>query len=677
MRMPALSPLLLSIALLVPLLPATQAMVPAYAAAATQASTDGTGTSINAIRSLLHNGNPEIAKSKAYDLLKTGRVDDRQRRSLLRIIAVAEEMQVSLHEYADAELAIDAWQNLLREFVSPDDAAGIRWKICWLYWKKGDPEGATRAAEELLKENPGSDQAREALLLLARIHINSGKLHTARKNIMQFMLVSANDSDQAQGLAWMGVVDFMAQRYDTALENMHKAINLAPGFVSSDVTLLSTYVQLLYKHHNTDAFQHQAERFFNLFLDRPEAMLIRLLHANVQAEQGKTKQAQKSYERLSEVAPETSVGMKAFMRKLMLQNTGESDQERLKPVLAALQRLAMKNQLSDIEDEAMLDQARLWTRLIGQVDKAGEKALDLYTQVSVGTVAELAALARKEGYTLFVRHLTATLDRQAWLESIVLWRRYAQLREPPEELHGDALQAKRQMLMGVAGAMRRLMDFDAAEEILTILYVDSRSSVDGDRVMLAMAELWQDRHDPDGYARIMRWLDAHNFTLYRPEMLMIAAGIQLQNGQPSQASQTIRQVSEQDIAPDMRAAYWRTRAEIAEALGQWHPAATAWASHIKRLGDPLPAGTLLRRADALYMAGEFAGAASIYSSLPEELHDKRWQFRMAVCELRTGQWTQAEERLTALTMNPDATEYATRARLLLADREAIGLMESY
>jgi len=674
MSTPALSILLAAALLGSACLPVSHAGI-AYAAASESKNTNS--QSINGIRSLLHNGNPELAKSKAFKLLKTGQVNDRERRSLLRVIAVAEEMGTALHEYTDADVAIAAWQNLLKEFVSPDDAAGIRWKICWLYWKKGDAEGSSRAAEELLKENPGSPQAREARLLLARMNIENGKLHSARKNLMKYMLDSDSDTDQAQGLAWMAVVDFIEQRNDVALENMIKAINLAPGLVSSHITLLSTYVQLLYTHHNQDAFLRQAKRFFSLYLDHHEAMLIRLLYANVLAEQGKSKEALQSYERLSEVAPETSVGMKAFMRKLMLQNAGVSDLQSLKPVLAALHKLAVDNQISDIEDEAMLDQALLWTRLAGQVDKAEEKALDLYTQVSVGTVAELAAQAREQGYDLFVRHLSASLKEKSWLQSIVLWRRYAQLREPPAALEGNALKQHRDMLLGVAGAMRRLMDFDAAEDILASLYNDTKSSMEGDRVMLERATLWLDRHDPQGYAKIMRWLDTHSFTLYRPEMLLIAAGIQLQRGQPSQASQTIRQISEADIAPDRRASYWHTRAEIAEALGQWHSAASAWANHIAQLTDKPDNATLLREADAFYMAGEFDQALPIYMKTPEDERDNRWQYRMAVCEVRTGQWSQAEERLNALMQNPDAAAYATRARLLLADRTAVDLMEGY
>jgi len=677
MRIPRyLLPLPLSLAVLMPALVVSAVLYPAPVLAVDKLEVSN-ATEINAIRSLLHNGNPEIAAKKSYRLLKTGQVDNRERRSLLRVIAVAEEMQSALHEYSDADKAIVAWQNLLKEFVSPDDAAGIRWKISWLYWQKGDDEGAARAIDELLKEHPASKQATEARILLARINLRNNKLHAARKNLMKFMLSSDTDSDQAKGLAWMAVVDFREHRRDAALDNMLKAINLAPGFVSSEVTLLSTYVQLLYDRPDKDAFERQANRFFNLYLDRPEANLIRLLDANVLAARGKKKQARQAYERLSEIAPETSVGIKAFIRKLMLQNEDVSEADALKPVLAALHRLAVENQISDIEDEAMLDQARLWARLEGQVDDAAEKALDLYTQVTVGTMPVYAAEARVEGYALFVRHLDATLDKQAWLESIVLWRRYAQLREPPKALDGVALKAQRTMLLGVAGAMRRLMDFDAAEEILAALYRQTSSSVEGDRIILERAELWLDRHDPDGYARVMRWLDAHSFTLYRPEMLLIAAGMQLQNDQPSQASQTIRQVAEQDIAPDMRATYWKTRALIAEAQNQWHPAATAWGRQNALRGDALTTVDKLHRADALFMGGEFAEAESIYKKFPEDAQDRRWQYRMAVCEMRTGQWAQAEERLNALTDNPDAAEYATRARLLLAELEAVGLMEQY
>ena len=649
---------------------------PEVVAATPEASAVTSADSISTIRTILHNGNPDVARTRAYNMLKDGHVDDRQRRSLLRIIAIAEEMQSALHDYSDAEIAIAAWHSLLKEFVSPDDAAGIRWKICWLYWKKGDEEGARRAAAEVLKESPSSHQARQARLLLARLDIKGNKLHAARKNLMKFALDSSSDAEQAQGLAWMGVVDFREGRDDPAFNSISKAIAMAPGLVSSDVTLLSTYTQLLYARHNEAAFQRQSARFLELYLDRPEASLIRLLSANMLAESGKGKEAERAYEMLSEVAPETSIGMKAFMRKLMLQYADTTDFDTLKPVLASLHTLAVNNQMSDIEDEAMLDQARLWIRLAGQVDKAEEKALDLYTQVTVGTVPAFAAQARQEGYALFVRDINSTLDDQSWLESIVLWRRYPQLREPTGQIDGDALKQQRHVRLGVAAAMRRLMDFDAAEELLASLYRDTQDSVEGDRIMLEMAKLWLDRRDPDGYARIIRWLNAHSFTMYRPEMLLVAARIQLQNHQPNQASQTLMQVSEQDIAPDMRPDYWLCKAEIAEALGQWHPAAAAWARH-NALFDKAPAATLLRRADALFMAGEYAGAGQAYMNIPEGERNMRWQFRMAVCEVRTGQWKQAEERLTALTQNPDAAEYALRARLLLADREAVSLMEHY
>ncbi|MDQ6972240.1 MAG: hypothetical protein Q9M30_06290, partial [Mariprofundaceae bacterium] len=379
-------------------------------------------------------------------------------------------------------------------------------------------------------------------------------------------------------------------------------------------------------------------------------------------------------ERLSEVAPETTIGHKAFMRKMMLQHAQTNELEPLKPVFISLQKLAAENQLSEIEDEAMLDQALLWSRLAGKVAGAEDKALDLYNQVLVGTAPSLANTAEKEGHTLFVHHISQKLSDKSQLESIVLWRRYPQLREPSGPLHGQALKTYRSMLLQLASAMRDLMDFQAAEQLLTTLYADTQSSVEGDRVMLERAKLWLDRGDKDGYAKIMRWLEAHSFTLYRPEMLLLAAGIQLTSGQSNAASQTLKQVAEQDLAPDMRASYWTTKAGIAEALGQWHSAASAWSRHNTLLSS-IHYEASLHLADALYMAGEYAKARDAYLDIDEEHRNPRWQYRMAVSEMRSGQWTRAQERLQSLMQNTEASEYALRARLMLADKRADHLME--
>jgi len=630
---------------------------------------------VSSIRALLYSGDPIAAKKKAHALLRIGKIDDRKRRNLLRIIAIAEEMQTTLHEYTDANKAIAAWKTLLHEFISPDDAASIHWKIAWLYWKQNNLDGAIRAIEELLKESAGSREAMEGRLLLARIYIKRNKLHLARKNILNYMLGTSSEGDQARGLAWVSVIDFREHRQSAAFENIRKAIHLTPGLVSSNVTLLSTYVQLLYARDDKNRFILQSERFLKRYIDRPEARLVRLLHADILAKKGRTGKAQEAYERLSEIAPETSVGIRAFMRKMMLKHAQNNDLETLKPVLSSLKKIAADNQLSPIEDEAMLDQALLWSRLSEQVDKADEKALDLYAQVLVGTTADFMSRAKTEGRKLFSKHLQATLAKKdAALDAIVLWRRYPQLRKKPAGLKGPPLKVHNRMLLGVADAMRQLMDFDASENLLTKLYEQTQDSVEGDRVMLERAKLWLDRNDSDGYARIMRWLENHSFTLYRPEMLLIAAGIKLASGHPNEASQTLKQVSVQDIAPDMRPTYWQNKAKIAAMLEQWHRAASAWEKYIA-LSNQAPAFALRAHADALFKAGEYAKAETAYMKFPEDNRDARWQYQLAVAERHTGKWRRAEERLKALMENTDAGEYILRARILLADQQADALME--
>jgi len=632
---------------------------------------------IAAIRTLLHNGNPDKAEAKSYALLKSGKIDDRQRRNLLRIIAISEEMQASFSEYSDTTKAIAAWKTLLHEFISPNDAANIRWKIAWLYWKQGKTDLAIRASEELLKESPASAEAIQARLLMGKIAVKQGKLDIARKNVLKYLFATTNNSEQATGYAWVAVIDFKQHRQPEAFTNISKAIKLSPGLISSDITLLSTYVQLLYARQNMNRFMVQSERFFKRYVDQPEALIIRLLYADMLAKHGQKEKASEAYERLAEIDPGTSVGIRAFMRKLMLNHDKETDLETLKPVLSALQKIASSNQLSPIEDESMLDQAQLWQRLSGQVDKADEKSLDIYNRVLVGTTPELAAVAKRQGHELFNRHLFTILNKKdSALESVVLWRRYPQLREASKGLKGKALKNQHRLQLGIAASMRELMDFDAADELLTRLYEKTQDSVEGDRVMLERAQLWLDRNDSNAYRKIMRWLEAHDFTLYRPEMLMIAANIKLIKSHPSEASQTLKQVSEQDISIEMRPEYWRIKAQTAAALGHWHHAVSAWKRHIALL-DKTPVSTLRQSADALFNAGEFKQAEKAYLKIPEDSRHARWQYQIAVSERHNGKWRQAEERLKTLMASADSGEFALRARLLLADQQADSLLEEF
>jgi len=629
---------------------------------------------IEGVRAILENGNPELAIKSAHTLLKNNQINNMDRRKLLEVIAKAEEIRTSFHHYSDVSYATRAWASLLKEFPHDKEAAAIRWQIAWLYWRQGKLPEAKRTAEEVIKRHPAAKETGKAELLLARIAIRRNRMRAARGHLLQYTLdADENKAAQARGLAWLAVVDFSEKRLSTALKGMEKAIRISRGIIASDAELQSIYIRLLYARGHRDKAMHLAEDFFKQYINTPYAPIIRLIHADLLAQKGNSAKAVTEYDELAAAEAESSVGRKAFMRKLMLQHRKTSDVKPLKPVLAALQRMAARNQLSGIEAESMLDQAQLWERLSGKLDKAAEKSLELYARTAASHDPDFSATALKKGAALLHRQLKTRIHEKAWLQTVVLWKRFPQLR-----LHrsrgGEQKYGNINIELGVAHAMRMLMQFPAAEEMLNRLYLHTRGSVEGQRIMLELTQLWLDREDADGYSRVMHWLDNHEFTLYRPDMLLVAASMQLAEGKINTASQTLHAVSPEDLAVETRAAYWRTEAYIDEALSRWHLAAKAWENHA-RYNKSAPNRILMKQANALFKAEEFAAAEKAYLAIPKKIRLGEWQYRMGLVEYHNGKWKQAEERLQRLTENKDAGEYVNMAKLELAEKRARVLLE--
>jgi len=628
---------------------------------------------IEGVRAILENGNPELAIKSAHTLLKNIQINNSDRRKLLGMIARAEEIRTSFHGYSDVSHATRAWASLLKEFPQDKKAATIRWRIAWLYWRQGKLPEAKRTAEEVIKKHPAAKEAGKAELLLARIAIKRNRMHAARKHLLQYTLdAEENKAAQARGLAWLAVVDFSENRPSVALEGMRKVIRLFPTIIASDAELQSIYIRLLYAQSHRDEAMRLTENFLNQYIDTPFAPLIRLIHADVLAQKGNGA-AVMEYGKLAVAEAESSVGKKAFMRKVMLQNIKISDIKSLKPVLAALQRIAAGNQLSDIETESMLDQAQLLERLSGKLNKAAEKSLELYARTAASHNPDFSVIALKKGAALLHRQLEIRIHEKSWLQTVVLWKRFPQLRlyrsHNGKQQHGSI-----NIELGVAHAMRMLMQFTTAEEMLNRLYLRTRDSIEGQRVMLELTQLWLDRGDANGFSRVMHWLDNHEFTLYRPDMLLVAASMQLAKGKTNAASQTLHAVSPEDLAIETRAAYWRTEAYIDEALSRWHLAAKAWENHA-RYNKSAANRVLMKQANALFKAEEFAAAEKTYLAIPEDMRRGEWQYRMGLAEYHNGKWKQAEERLQRLTEDKDAGEYVNMAKLELAEKRARVLLK--
>ncbi len=632
---------------------------------------------IHAATTFLHNGNPEQAVITAQRALKKATLTTSERHTLLSTIAKAETMRTTYQHFQGVDAAIQALETAINEFPDSPDAPEFRWQQAWLLWQSGQNKQAITAAREIIAQDQQSANLRRAWLLMARIHIQMKNYAYARSDLLQYGLnVRSNSREQATGMAWMAIVDQGESRSDAAFQNLHAVYRRWPKVITGESELFATYIDLVDRREQYKRALQLANTFIRQYSNEPQSALVRLIRANRHASHEKTiPTAIKEYTILAKQQAETTIGRKAFMRKLMLEFRHEKQREKLLPVLVALKKIADKNQLSDIEDEAMLDMARLWTRITpvatnsNKDSKHAPPALEAYARAGASRDKHIAEAAKKEGVLWLTTYITALLEQQQWIMAITIWRHYPQLR--------PASHTSQSLRLGVAHAMRMLMLFDSAESMLQRLYSENRMSIRGQRIMMERARLWMDRRDSDGVKKIMRWLNRHEFSIYRPEMLLIVARMQLANKQTELARQTLVSVSINDIAVESRAPFWKTKAEISEALSEYHHAARAWEKYRQSKDADGKLG-LNNQAANLFMAREFMQARKLYLQMPEDERNAAWQYHMGVCQLRSGEVKQGAERLQKLAdqagSEGDIDRFASLAKLALANYQAAKLL---
>ncbi|OIO67421.1 MAG: hypothetical protein AUJ57_11345 [Zetaproteobacteria bacterium CG1_02_53_45] len=623
---------------------------------------------ISAARIYLNSGNPEQAIRTAERHLKSADTLPSERLGLLRLIADAEVMQATHKHFENIKPAVRAIETLNREFPNNPKAAEFRWQMAWLQWQSGNSKQAVISTREIIAKDQQPENLRRAWLLMTRIHLQQNNFAYARSDLLQYGLqVDHQSREQAIGMAWLAIVDQGESRLEVAYKSLQKVYQQWPDIITGEPLLFSAYIHILYAFDKPKQTFTQTEAFLDRYISTPEAASVRLIHADLLAARKETMpEAIKEYGILASSQAETAIGLKAFIRKLMLDVGDEQQREKLLPAMVALKKIADTNQLSLIEDEAMLALARLWSRIDEpSADKLNSPALQTYARAALSHDTRIAGAASEEGSHWLHKSLQEMLNREMWLKAVSIWQQYPQLR--PDSLSSQDLR------LGVAHAMRMLMLFAGAEELLNELYQDNGSNIRGQRAKMELAKLWMDRQDKDGVEKIMHWLNRNEFTIYRPEMLVTVARIQFTQKRYEAARQTIDTVNAGDIAAESRANYWQIKAEISEVLALWHGAATAWGEY-RQSNDADALAGLKNQARSQFEAGEFADARKLYSAMDEASRDASWHYHMAICELKTGAIAQGTERLQKLATQSDAGTYGSLAKLALADQQANSLL---
>ncbi len=631
---------------------------------------------VDGIRVFLNNGSPEQSIRMSQALLANETLEDKERFELLSLIADAEEMRSRSLRYDEIALAVNALKTLKKEFPDRINAPELEWRLAWLHWKHGDEKVALKYARELRADYAGHDEAVQAAMLMARIYIVHRQWNEARSSLIQYGLgADLGSREEALAKAWLAVVDVAEGRYDVALRQLDGAFKKYPDVVRKDEHLWSTYIQVLHIAKRDKKAMKQADGFLKVYLSGNYVASVRLLRADLWLLH-KTKPSdriEREYDILAEQEAERSLGKQAFMRKLMLAHEKSRDYHTLKPVIIALKGLADRNQLSVIENEAQLDLARLWRRLSHSDSKYSPKqidmvSLDLFSRVARSEIKDYRATALHEGTIFFEQKLQAFLDAKKWVKMVAVWERFPIFRR--DNLDVAKLQ------LGVAHALRMLMAYEQSEALLGKLYRRANGSVWGQKVMLERARLWLDRGDEGGVGRVLGWLDENEFTLYRPEMLLLVARMQLQANKPTAASQSIISIAVGDVAVEDRLVYWKVRAGIAEKLKHWHMAARAWREY-GLMPEADTEKSLIEQANNVFKAKDYQKAEGLYAQVDEKNRDAAWLYHYSMCQLKTGKYKQALEKLEQQSQDASAGIYASLAALAVAEKKAQTLLKEY
>ncbi|MDQ7003029.1 MAG: hypothetical protein Q9N02_10165, partial [Ghiorsea sp.] len=577
--------------------------------------------------SFLQQGAPDKSITFAQRLLSNPQLSNHERKQLLELIAQAALIITSARHYEDVHRAVAAIETLIKEFPEQVNEPALLTQIIDLYWKSNALEEAQASILDLQSRFPASKQTQASMLTLGKIYFIHHRLADARSMFLRFALYVARDSTQGRKVQlWTALVDYEEGRYAQALPVLEKIYHLNAKLITRHDNIYARYINLLNIQGEKRQALIQTRAFLKTFKTSAHSPAIRLLQADLLLglPNPPVDDVARVYDLLADKEASTVIGRKAFMRKLMIQMRDKHTYYDIKPAIIALKRIANQNQMSTVEDEAFLHEAELWENVSKHDPKnspkaAGNAALQQFTRATKSIDKLIAQHAKTKGFQSFKRQMKALIQQQAWLPAITLWQRFPNFRPSPQ----DAAQLR----FDVAHGLRLLMEYEQAEHMLASLQQQAQGSVWGEKVMLERAKLWLERQDTEGIQKVLQWLDKHEYTLYRPEMLVIVAHMQIQNNDATAASHTLDAIAPEDLGEETRAEYWEVQALTSEKLSRWHVAARAWRMVAQYQNDEKAEQSRLNEANALFKGKDFLRAEQLYDKTPPALQTPAWKYR--------------------------------------------------
>lgn len=590
-------------------------------------------------------------------MLLSKELPKQERYEIMRLLAEAAERLAASRGYSDIRSAIRAYEDLHRAFPGRFPVERLHWKTAWLNWKKGDLEKADIAAQTILHNYADKPEAKDATLLHARFLIMNNRFMAARNVLLRYFALGRGitDAEEAEGLAWLSLVDAAEGKEDKALHTFRKIAERHPGILESDPVLYAGYIRLLYRHGETAAASEHIQSFLSKYSDSDEAPRIRLIQADLMAERGDNRTAETLYGVLADRYSQLSIGKKAEMRRLMLKHENEPKPGSTERTLKAIERIAAENQLSDVEHEARYYLAKLHEQLGKADDEHLERSIMYYAMVAHDK-ARFSQEAKEAGTRALREYLKRLLRDRQWIKALLVWDHYF-------VLHGGGTVKE---ALEIAQLHFRLLDYQGAERLLDGLLSRDVGTVWRQRIALEKMRIWVERGDPDAMGKIKRWLRENPDTIYEKEIKVLIASLWMKQGEPGKALHILGSIQPEEVGAALMREYWFTLARGYHASQRWREAAGAW----RKLAEMSEGDEQWRfryhQAEALLQAGEYRTAWDVMQGIPEQHRDDAWRYMHAVISAETGDKRSAKEELHALVSGEKPGDYRLRAKLLLA-----------
>jgi len=552
--------------------------------------------------------------------------------------------------------AIGVYAGLLKNFPQYAKKSLINYKIAVLYYKIDQPSPSLKYLSEM---GTYSDKglALDADILHANLMVKLKDFASARTRLLGILI--RPDIPQVyvnRIMASLANIDFLQGNFKMAVKRFEKIRNYEGGWdeVVKSPVFYSAYIRSL--HHLEKDDVTVIKDYLSRHYRYPESRPVRLVLADLLAEQGKTTEALTNY-RILISSNNDSVSKAAEIRSLVLTASLVPTRPSILDAIKRVNELRTSALNSDIEDEASLYIARLY-RILSENYKGDyiSPAIGFYALAAYRGTSRYSNFAYHEGGELLTKYMSQLMSNKEYSKAALVYRHYTQL----QRTVGARLSAGHAYIQ--LGAIKY------ANEIIAELSESMKKASSAERDGYDLLRATVASYDPSPASlkitrNILTREGMSNNVFVAISVLLARQLYDLSYLHQSLETLDSLKIKEKGIDHEVRLDYWRLKEELYTSFNNWTAASYALAARTdlakkSSWSDISGLITMLIRDD------NCARAKSYMKKVPEEERKAEWYYQSARCAFKGGKYKEASALIKASTKTPDYKKFESHINLL-------------